>query len=50
VIFHCWLYILGLVSLVFPGLTCRITAGSSSLFGVYCVRQRKGMRALRVVE
>ena len=34
------------MSLVFPGLTCRICAGSSSLFGVYCMRQRNGLRAL----
>jgi len=48
VIFHCWLYIRSLVSLVFPGLTCRIYAGSSSLFGVYCMRQHNSMHALRV--
>jgi len=29
------IYIRSLVSLVFPGLTCRICAGSSSLFGCY---------------
>jgi len=29
---------------------CRIYAGSSSVFGVYCMRQRNGMRALRVVS
>ena len=32
------IYIRSLVSLVFPGLTCRICAGSSSLFGVHCMR------------
>jgi len=36
------------VSLVFPGLTCRIYAGSSSLFGVCYMRQRNGKRAVRV--
>ena len=29
------IYIRSVVSLVFPGLTCRICAGSSSLFGCY---------------
>jgi len=41
VTWHCvvtvgiYIYIRSLVSLVFPGLTCRIYAGSSSLFGCY---------------
>ena len=52
VTWHCditvGIYIRSLVSLVFHGLTCRIYAGSSSLFGVYCMWQRNGMRALRV--
>jgi len=37
---YIYIYIRSLVSLVFFGLTCRIYAGSSSLFGVYCMRQR----------
>ena len=46
VIFYCCLYILSLASFVFPGLTCRIYAGSSNLFGVYCMRQRKDVLML----